>query len=359
MSEEKKVFVQNAPSFKVYNAAGDLSKKWFVYWYEGKKRIRKYGNINKFDTIKGRRSEARRLINQLKRANNRKVSVLEENLWKYLQENKNTWSFKTHQQYKTMTQLFLQYVGGRELNQQIVDAFFSELKQSKHPSTYNRYLGYFKRVLQPNGYDHLLEHYKNLKSTASPDRYYQEYQKKQLIKHIAGVDEQLLLFIQFMYYTFIRSNELRLLRVQDIYFAERQIRVPQSVKIGGEQTRVSKNNKTEFVIIPDVFMPIIEDLKYLPAKQFIFPSPLDQSKPIGRNSMYRKHKKILDELGYGEGYTLYSWKHTGAVSAAKAGISVKELQIQLRHHSLDMTDRYLRQMGVKDLSRLAERFPKL
>ena len=54
---------------------------------------------------------------------------------------------------------------------------------------------------------------------------------------------------------------------------------------------------------------------------------------------------------------LYSWKHTGAVMAVKAGIHIKQLQIQLRHHSLDQVDQYLRDLGVSDLSDLARSFP--
>jgi integrase len=74
--------------------------------------------------------------------------------------------------------------------------------------------------------------------------------------------------------------------------------------------------------------------------------------------MYRAHARILKDLRFGKGYTLYSWKHTGAIAVAKSGrVGVKELQIQLRHHSLDQTDQYLRQMGVQDLGRLQAHFP--
>jgi len=45
------------------------------------------------------------------------------------------------------------------------------------------------------------------------------------------------------------------------------------------------------------------------------------------------------------------------VMAIKAGIGVKQLQIQLRHHSLDETDKYLRQMGVRDVGNLRSDFP--
>ena len=358
MSEEKKVFVQKA-SYKLYDAKGDLTKKWFVYWYEGKKRIRKYGDINKFHTDKARRLEARKLIKKLKSEHARKISVLEERMWKHLEENKLQWSLKTYQQYKGMNTSFLEFLGGRNLEQSILDNFFAQLKQNHHSATYNRYLSYLKRVLRKSGYLHLFDNYRNLKSVSSPDRYYQQHQKEKLINYISNRDADLYLFIQFIYYCFIRPNELRHLRIQDIYFYEKQIRIPQVTNVLNEKIRVSKNKKTEFITIPSAFLPSIEHLKELPANQFVFPSPKDGSKPIGRNTMYRRHKLILKLLGFGEGYTLYSWKHTGAVSAAKAGIRLKEIQMQLRHHSLDETDKYLRQMGVKDMAMLQSKFPEI
>ncbi|MCX6269628.1 MAG: hypothetical protein NTU44_00125 [Bacteroidetes bacterium] len=43
-------------------------------------------------------------------------------------------------------------------------------------------------------------------------------------------------------------------------------------------------------------------------------------------------------------------KHTGAVEASKY-IPVKDLQMQLRHHSLDQVDAYLRQMKAVGVRR--------
>lgn len=81
--------------------------------------------------------------------------------------------------------------------------------------------------------------------------------------------------------------------------------------------------------------------------------------PVAENNMYNRHKRILRALGFGKGYCLYSWKHTGAIQAVKNGVGVKELQIQLRHHSLDQVNEYLRQMGVWDLKNLQANFPAI
>ena len=75
--------------------------------------------------------------------------------------------------------------------------------------------------------------------------------------------------------------------------------------------------------------------------------------------MSNRHRKILRALGYSSEYKLYSWKHTGAVALAKAGVGLKAIQLQLRHHSLDQTDEYLRQLGVEDFEELIEQFPAI
>ena len=63
--------------------------------------------------------------------------------------------------------------------------------------------------------------------------------------------------------------------------------------------------------------------------------------------MYERHKKILKELDlWGKDYTLYSWKHTGVVSAYKARIDIKSIQLQCRHYSLEQTDIYLKSLGL-------------
>lgn len=43
--------------------------------------------------------------------------------------------------------------------------------------------------------------------------------------------------------------------------------------------------------------------------------------------------------------------------AVKHGIHVKDLQLQLRHHSLDMVNEYLKNLGVMDSESLLNRFP--
>jgi hypothetical protein len=43
----------------------------------------------------------------------------------------------------------------------------------------------------------------------------------------------------------------------------------------------------------------------------------------------------------------------------KAGIGLKDLQMQMRHHSLDQLNEYLREMGVLESVTLKKNFPAL
>ena len=104
------------------------------------------------------------------------------------------------------------------------------------------------------------------------------------------------------------------------------------------------------------FRPSLEVLKHRSPNEYIFYRN-DCTKPVAINHFVKKFRKVLTELGFGNEYQLYSWKHTGAVACVRAGASLKELQIQLRHHSLEEVDKYIRQLGVNDLEDLEGRFP--
>jgi L-asparaginase II len=63
--------------------------------------------------------------------------------------------------------------------------------------------------------------------------------------------------------------------------------------------------------------------------------------------------------GLSDTHNFCSWKHTGVIAASQSGINMKDLQMQLRHHSLDMVNEYLKQLGVIDSVALRENFPTL
>lgn len=58
--------------------------------------------------------------------------------------------------------------------------------------------------------------------------------------------------------------------------------------------------------------------------------------------------RIVEKLKMKKNFTLYSWKHTGVVNAYHAGIDIKSIQMQCRHHSIQQTDTYLKSLGFTD-----------
>lgn len=81
--------------------------------------------------------------------------------------------------------------------------------------------------------------------------------------------------------------------------------------------------------------------------------------PIPEKRLYVQHTRLLNQLQIKGNYSLYSWKHTGVVKVVKSGINIKDLQLQLRHHSLDMVNEYLKNLGVLDSQDLLNKYPTL
>ncbi len=71
------------------------------------------------------------------------------------------------------------------------------------------------------------------------------------------------------------------------------------------------------------------------------------STKYSRNSVTRIHKEALTACKISKEFTMYSWKHTGVISAYKAGIDLFSIMRQLRHHSLTQTQIYLKSLGLQ------------
>jgi integrase len=93
------------------------------------------------------------------------------------------------------------------------------------------------------------------------------------------------------------------------------------------------------------------------------PSSISQKDPdqkgISANHLNDLHTKVLDKLRIRGRYAFYSWKHTGAVQCVQAGLNVRDIQNQMRHSSLDMTQRYLEGLRVMQSEDLKNKYPKL
>jgi len=346
MTEQKKFL----PELKEYKPK-DLTKNWFVYYYDSfGKRQRVYRGINEFKTYDERLIALKRLKNEIAMEGVPLIKPLKVKVYEVLADNKPVWRKKTYQTIKSKVDIFFSWCGDRPITNELIKDFFKYLKESRYCTTYNTYHQKLRQMFREAGYEYLFDGVNSVKEYRRPARYFQPHQIERLKMIIKEKNPDLWLFIQFIYYCFIRPGELRHLKASDILFEESQIII---------RSEVSKNRKTQYIAIPRAFRFELDFIKNKMPNDYIFPSTNDASKPIGLNTMSTRHRTILRDLGFGHEYKLYSWKHTGAVQAVKAGVSVKELQMQLRHHSLDQVNEYLRQMGVTDMTNLKLDFPAI
>lgn len=345
--------------YRLHDAGGSTEKRWYIEYYDDAgKRFRIYQRLNDSLSTTIRRQIADVMIRELNENRNFSAdwlvnlelalynrSISERSKGDYRSKVRCLKDFSAKNNVKTMTAdiaalypTYLRQCGLADttINDHIIllrSGFKSLLKQGKWKG-----LNPFEAVDLFN-------------AEATPAKYFSSSQVA-LLKEELSKNETLWVFVQMIFYCYIRPKEIRFLKVADVNIDEATIRL---------KSNITKNRKLGVVTIPRVFQSTLS--LYIKGKkpgEWLFPSARDFSKPISRNHMINKHQDILKELGYDTSeYCLYSWKHTGVVMAVKANISLKYLQLQLRHSSLDMVNKYLRQLGITDLSEFADRMPSI
>jgi integrase len=236
----------------------------------------------------------------------------------------------------------------KDFTPKLCNEFFVYLKEGRkiENKTFNKLRGYFSTVfnfyikhqeLSIKNPVHKVEHLRNEESDMHMPF---TNGQMQLIKAamIEKGDYQLLLFVSFIYYTFTRpGEEVRLLRVGDVL--EKTIFIP---------SKRSKNNQGEHIAIPPGLERMIKEhrIREYPKEYFVF-SHLGTPGPeqVSKDFFYQRHRKILQGLGL-TGYTLYGYKHTGAINLYESTKDILTVQRHCRHYSSSQTDAYLRKYGV-------------
>jgi len=221
------------------------------------------------------------------------------------------------------------------------DYLLNELQNS--PRTANNTLDslsvLFNRLIERSDYETNPFTIKSLKVSATSKNIAFDKEHQKAVELALLDSPRLYLFTRFVYFAFIRPGELIQLQGKHINLTDRYITIPGDV---------SKNGKTETVpIIPPLYDLLRTEI-FEPEK-LIFGYNLKPSfQGTGKQVAFRRHEKLLQRIGLGEHpYTLYSWKHTGAVNAYLSGVGVKQLQALLRHSSLAITDNYLKSLGLR------------
>jgi|WetSurMetagenome_2_1015567.scaffolds.fasta_scaffold07430_5 integrase len=360
---------------KLNDCDGNLSGRWYIefyVWNVQKNRLdrKRFYDVNNYVTLEERKSYANRKVREINELlaegyhiDVNKISETEiEEIKSYTVTEAIEYALKikrsslrgtSYPSYKGAVKRILEWSKDNRIATSDI-AHFDRLKavyfddyllvECKYAAkTVNGIISYIKSLFQILVDRELILNnpFKNLKKHKEGDSRknlaYNEAQIKKIKKLISENDKQLWLFIEFIYYCFLRPNEVRQLKYNYIKLDEKKIFVPNFV---------SKNGKDGFITIPETFCNELINLKFKDNEnKYVFQGEND-STPISKNMMGLRFRNLIKELKLDKDHTLYSWKHSGVVAAYKAGIDIKTIQSQCRHHSLEQTDIYLKSLGL-------------
>lgn len=390
----------------VYDAGGDLSKKWFIEFYVRnprtgrmeRQRISK--GINKFHTLKERKAaaeEMRQHWTEKLRAGwspfTDESIIYDDNLQyqtfiksyrvaksrngtfrfyasKYIDSIFNEVEETTISTYRSKLRLFDAWLEGEQMNDadiscitwNVMVKFFLFIIEERELSkvsvdNYRILLSAVfeflrkERKLFPNPCIDLPGTKRINDSAAAPINEDDiPIFKKAILKH----DPQLWLAICFEYYCYMRPRkEIRFLKIGDINFGLGQI------KIRFENAKT----KERFVNIPRPFLKLIREtyrLHTYPRHYFVIgkggePNP----QGVSINNLSNRFVRIREKLNMPDEYKMYSWKHTGVIMASDAGVPDREIQDQAGHTTIVTTERYMRKKRASRMPNLVEKVPEI
>ena len=346
MDSQKKFFP------KLYPLDKEINRTWFVEYTDlnGKKK-KIYGRLNHLPTIEERIKEAESIFKELTgkvyapQLQNQLIRDLSE-IFELRQEGCRK---KTISAYQTHFFSFCKWYYANKCPQ--VDTlqatkFLNSLNVSNTTrNTYRRNLKSFfddlQRCYQQRYRENPFAHTRKLREASKTKEWFKPAVVPKLIEAIAK-DKQLLLAVKIMFHCFARPNEIRQLKIADINFETKRLRI---------ESNVAKTVRIRYVPIPAELLVDLEFLKLFPDHFFLFGNDgCPGIEHMGRDTLSKRHKKIMEAFKFSSGYTFYSWKNTGAVKMLMMDRkTMRYISKCMGHHSLDMTDKYFESLGVDEM----------
>jgi integrase len=352
----------------------DLQKKWFVEYYQPLPgsdkgiRIRVYEGINRLKTVESRLQFANKIILRIRKE--KPITIVFEKpkvipelpksiLLEALKSSDNYINKKTIATYQNMAMRWIDFLNPKPDHEatrddalNFIHKLFDDGLSNKTVKHYQANIkGLYTKYADLKDDDSLMNPFRKMpviKVSSQSLRYFNDGQIGRIKEYCKNHHPRLWTACLLQYYCFIRPNELRQLKAGNFNLSANYIEIPGAI---------SKNRKTQKVSIPRPLSIELEFIDQMRHDVFVFTDK--KSKVVSRDYLSKQHRTVLDELKIGGHFGFYSWKHTGVVKAVKAGIHIKDLQLQLRHHSLDMVNEYLKNLGVLDCDRIRDLFPEI
>lgn len=367
---------------KLYDGDNDLDQRWFVYFSyrhpeTGKMKRFRIFISSKYRTATARREKAHELIKQYSVKLKQNWNPFEHEhiqlvtaiiaMDRILEIKKSSIRPRSYFTLKNIVKSFNEYLKAHKLERISINDFSSRhaiefLDWSKiHYKLSNRTVNYrrmnmktlfndliYREYIEINPFDRT----KKLPVEETSIIAYSKNDLKKISEKLPEYNFNLYVISLMIFYCYIRPQEICRLRISDIDLASQIIHLP---------GRTSKNKKSEVVVIPDQLFKEMDKLNLKFPGDYYF-----CGKGLVPGPKYTAPTRIAEAW---TGWTkeariknrgIYALKHTSVGMVAMEGkINIRDLQLQLRHHSLDMTQDYLDRFSSIASSRLKSSFPEM
>ncbi len=397
---------------KIYDANGDLGKRWYVYFsylnpatgkLERMKNI--YGKTNRYKTKEARYSILRiykkRLIklleegynplldntkhheSQLKQSKSKEISIdknkpIKDNISVHslegaieiaLELKANIVNTRTFVDYENRCKTFVKWLNENNVNisnvkdirKKSVVEFLNAIQLKTSPRNRNNYKTCLSSIFQTMEDNEIIEknYFKNisqLKTNPQRNKTYSQKQQEDIFEYLETKDPILLLYIKFISYNFLRPIEVCRLKVKDVDLENRTLQFK------------AKNKPLKTKMIPEILINDLPDLSNMDQDYILFtPEVIGgnwETELTNRRDYFSKRFKavVKDHFGLDKNYGLYSFRHTFITKLYRAMVqdsspfAAKSSLMQITGHTtMTALEKYLRDIDAelpKDYSKL-------
>jgi integrase len=373
-------FKKQYSSPTIYDAKGDLSKRWYVYYSfrnpasdKLERQTPIYAGVNQFKTLKERKEAIKILAKAVETIlengfNPYDDSISIDESKKYnipeavtfaIELKKNSLRDNSFKDFRIRLKSFEKWLltNGYQnryintVNKKTAILFLNSVLETTSPKNRNNtrsILSMFFQTLEDNDIipNNFIKRINILKSAPERNKTFSTEQEGDILKYLLKNDTHLLLFIQFISFNHLRPIEVIRLKVKDINLKDRLIYVR------------AKNKPVKTKIIPEILLKGIPPLDKLDSESFVFtPNGIGfdwtTNETDKRNYFGKRFKKVKESLKLNKDYGLYSFRHTFITKLYKELVkestpfeAKSKLMLITGHTSMTALEKYLRDIDA-------------
>lgn len=238
-----------------------------------------------------------------------------------------------------------------DIAKKTVIEYLNEVLENTSPRTRNNTridLGSLFQTLEDNELikENFIKKINVLKATPERNKTYTNTLQNDIYQYMEENDKILLLYVKFISYNYLRPIEVCRLRVEDLDLVDRKLYVR------------AKNSPVKTKIIPEILIADLPDLSKMDKKHSLF-TPFaiggewNTEERDKRNYFSKRFKKVKEHFELGSDYGLYSFRHTFITKLysefAKAmtpNEAKSKLMLITGHNTMDALEKYLRDIDA-------------